>query len=95
MNMSITRRAKDAIGRYSRTGETVPMITWSVESDNGGGKWIVGFIEVERAEQAPTELVQEIEGTTFIVDGPGQYLHLLEGAELDYVGDRFVFRKPA
>jgi len=92
MSLEATSRARKAIESYVEGSDLVPIITWSVETDSGDGSWILGFIEAARASTAPSEMFKEVSGIRLLIDGPNQWIPLLDDVTLDYLDGRFVFR---
>lgn len=95
----LTDSAIKAIENFQQElGEQIPMITWVTDSSFENGKWELGgffekddprLIKIQNLEGI--NLIHEISGIKFIVDGPLHYLDLLEGATLDYTDGKFKF----
>jgi hypothetical protein len=71
----------------------VPLVTWETNVAHSSGRWIVGFVDKDRANRTAGVSLIEVRGITFAIDGPHHYLHLLEHTKLDYSDSRFIFER--
>ncbi|HEX7028797.1 MAG TPA: hypothetical protein VF268_16265 [Gammaproteobacteria bacterium] len=90
---SITHAGKRQLEAYIDDLEynAVPTVVWSINHESGYGGWIIGFIEAEKIPPGMRSFVHEIDNIEFLIDGPGEYMPLLDQAVLDCENGRLKF----
>lgn len=94
---SVSSEAAHAVEKLLHDAGTdlVPLVTWESDASFATGRWILGFVDRDRATRTAGVSWITTHGIEFAVDGPHHYLHLIEGATLDYTDSRFVFEAQA
>lgn len=90
---SITYAGKRQLEAYIGGLEynAVPTVVWSVNGESGYGEWAVGFIMAEKIPSEMRSFVHEIDNIKFLIDGPEEYMPLLDQAVLDSINGNLKF----
>lgn len=90
---SITHAGKRQLEAYISDLEDniIPTVVWSVNHESGYGEWIIGFMEAEKIPSGMRSYVHEIDNIKFLIDGPEEYMALLNQAVLDCENGRLRF----